>query len=98
MYRAGCGSPFFYIPKRYIPRQSACRRVTPCFTVSRKPFAQYRISVVTVCAVAFFLTSPQENRMSIQFLGMIGHRLASEIIPASGTLFDKDYIAALPRP
>lgn len=35
--------------------------------------------------------------MSIQFLGMIGHRLASEIIPASGTLFDKDYIARFAR-
>ncbi|KAB8312138.1 LLM class flavin-dependent oxidoreductase [Erwinia endophytica] len=31
--------------------------------------------------------------MSIQFLGMIGHRLASEIIPASGPLFNKQYIA-----
>ena len=35
--------------------------------------------------------------MSIQFLGMIGHRLASEIIPASGPLFDKDYIARFAR-
>ncbi|QKJ88105.1 LLM class flavin-dependent oxidoreductase [Paramixta manurensis] len=35
--------------------------------------------------------------MSIQFLGMIGHRLASEIIPASGTLFDKQYIADFAR-
>lgn len=35
--------------------------------------------------------------MSIQFLGMIGHRLASEIIPASGTLFDKNYIADFAR-
>ena len=35
--------------------------------------------------------------MSIQFLGMIGHRLASEIIPASGSLFDKDYIARFSR-
>ncbi|MHC9059052.1 LLM class flavin-dependent oxidoreductase [Pantoea sp. y20] len=35
--------------------------------------------------------------MSIQFLGMIGHRLASEIIPASGPLFDKEYIARFAR-
>ncbi|WP_312059639.1 LLM class flavin-dependent oxidoreductase, partial [Pantoea septica] len=35
--------------------------------------------------------------MSIQFLGMIGHRLASEIIPASGPLFDKNYIADFAR-
>ena len=35
--------------------------------------------------------------MSIQFLGMIGHRLASEIIPASGPLFDKQYIADFAR-
>ncbi|MFH8132977.1 LLM class flavin-dependent oxidoreductase [Pantoea osteomyelitidis] len=35
--------------------------------------------------------------MSIQFLGMIGHRLASEIIPASGPLFDKQYIASFAR-
>ena len=31
--------------------------------------------------------------MSIQFLGMIGHRLASEILPATGPIFDKNYIA-----
>ncbi|MEG3132897.1 LLM class flavin-dependent oxidoreductase [Rouxiella sp. T17] len=31
--------------------------------------------------------------MSIQFIGMIGHRLASEIIPATGPIFDKQYIA-----
>ncbi len=31
--------------------------------------------------------------MSVQFLGMIGHRLASEIIPATGPIFDKKYIA-----
>lgn len=31
--------------------------------------------------------------MSVQFLGMIGHRLASEIVPASGPIFDKNYIA-----
>ncbi len=36
--------------------------------------------------------------MSIQFLGMIGHGLASEIIPASGPLFDKNYILTLPAP
>ncbi|MBS0908483.1 LLM class flavin-dependent oxidoreductase [Tatumella sp. JGM118] len=30
--------------------------------------------------------------MSIQFSGMIGHRLASEIIPAQGPVFDNDYI------
>ncbi len=35
--------------------------------------------------------------MSIQFLGMIGHRLASEIIPASGPVFDKRYIADFAR-
>ncbi|WLS80063.1 LLM class flavin-dependent oxidoreductase [Erwinia pyri] len=35
--------------------------------------------------------------MSIQFLGMIGHRLASEIIPASGPIFDKQYIADFAR-
>ena len=35
--------------------------------------------------------------MSIQFLGMIGHHLASEIIPASGPLFDKDCIARFAR-
>lgn len=35
--------------------------------------------------------------MSIQFLGMIGHRLASEIIPPSGPLFDKAYIARFAR-
>lgn len=35
--------------------------------------------------------------MSIQFLGMIGHRLASEIIPASGPLFNKQYIADFAR-
>lgn len=31
--------------------------------------------------------------MSVQFIGMIGHRLASEIIPATGPIFDKNYIA-----
>jgi len=31
--------------------------------------------------------------MSVQFIGMIGHRLASEIIPPSGPIFDKQYIA-----
>jgi len=31
--------------------------------------------------------------MSLQFTGMIGHRLASEIIPAQGAIFDKKYIA-----
>lgn len=31
--------------------------------------------------------------MSIEFLGMIGHRLASEIIPSQGPVFDKDYIS-----
>jgi alkanesulfonate monooxygenase len=41
--------------------------------------------------------SPGENLMSIQFLGMIGHRLASEIIPASGPLFNKQYIADFAR-
>jgi alkanesulfonate monooxygenase len=35
--------------------------------------------------------------MSIQFLGMIGHRLASEILPATGPIFDKDYIARFAR-
>ncbi len=35
--------------------------------------------------------------MSIQFLGMIGHRLASETIPASGPLFNKTYIADFAR-
>ncbi|WP_017345342.1 LLM class flavin-dependent oxidoreductase [Pantoea sp. A4] len=35
--------------------------------------------------------------MSIQILGMIGHRLASEIIPASGPLFDKHYITQFSR-
>ncbi len=30
--------------------------------------------------------------MSVQFLGMIGHRLSSEIIPAVGPVFDKQYI------
>lgn len=30
--------------------------------------------------------------MSIQFLGMIGHRLSSEILPPSGPIFDKAYI------
>ncbi|PZP21227.1 LLM class flavin-dependent oxidoreductase [Pseudomonas kuykendallii] len=32
--------------------------------------------------------------MSVQFLGMIGHRLSSEIIPAVGPVFDKQYITA----
>ena len=32
--------------------------------------------------------------MGIQFTGMIGHRLASEIIPAQGPLFDKKYITS----
>lgn len=31
--------------------------------------------------------------MSVQFIGMIGHRLASEIIPPTGPIFDKQYIA-----
>ncbi|WP_029686719.1 LLM class flavin-dependent oxidoreductase [Tatumella saanichensis] len=31
--------------------------------------------------------------MSIEFLGMIGHRLASEIIPSQGPVFDKKYIS-----
>ncbi|CAM3591446.1 alkanesulfonate monooxygenase [Rouxiella silvae] len=31
--------------------------------------------------------------MSVQFIGMIGHRLSSEIIPATGPVFDKQYIA-----
>ncbi len=31
--------------------------------------------------------------MSVQFIGMIGHRLGSEIIPAKGPVFDKQYIA-----
>jgi alkanesulfonate monooxygenase SsuD/methylene tetrahydromethanopterin reductase-like flavin-dependent oxidoreductase (luciferase family) len=31
--------------------------------------------------------------MSVQFIGMIGHRLASEIIPPAGPIFDKQYIA-----
>ncbi|MDN8543240.1 LLM class flavin-dependent oxidoreductase [Erwinia sp. BC051422] len=35
--------------------------------------------------------------MSIQFLGMIGHRLASEIIPPSGPIFNKQYIADFAR-
>lgn len=30
--------------------------------------------------------------MSVQFLGMIGHRLSSEIIPPAGPIFDRDYI------
>ncbi|HAC68880.1 MAG TPA: alkanesulfonate monooxygenase, partial [Pseudomonas sp.] len=30
--------------------------------------------------------------MSVQFLGMIGHRLTSEIIAPSGPIFDKGYI------
>ena len=30
--------------------------------------------------------------MSIQFLGMIGHRLASETIAPVGPIFDRDYI------
>ena len=29
--------------------------------------------------------------MRIQFSGMIGHRLASEIIPSPGPVFDNDY-------
>ncbi|WP_294904575.1 LLM class flavin-dependent oxidoreductase [Tatumella sp. UBA2305] len=35
--------------------------------------------------------------MSINFLGMIGHRLASEIIPAQGPVFDKHYISEFAR-
>lgn len=35
--------------------------------------------------------------MSIQFLGMIGHRLASETLAASGPVFDKQYIADFAR-
>lgn len=30
--------------------------------------------------------------MSVQFIGMIGHRLSSEILAPSGPVFDKDYI------
>lgn len=30
--------------------------------------------------------------MSVQFIGMIGHRLSTEIIPPTGPVFDKDYI------
>ena len=30
--------------------------------------------------------------MSIQFLGMIGHRLSSETIAPVGPIFDRDYI------
>lgn len=30
--------------------------------------------------------------MSIQFLGMIGHRLSSETIAPAGPVFDRDYI------
>lgn len=35
--------------------------------------------------------------MSIQFLGMIGHRLASETIAPAGPILDKQYIAAFAR-
>ncbi|MDI3440411.1 LLM class flavin-dependent oxidoreductase [Erwinia sp. V90_4] len=35
--------------------------------------------------------------MSIQFLGMIGHRLASETLSASGPVFNKQYIADFAR-
>ncbi|BBW55729.1 hypothetical protein THOKLE004_19140 [Klebsiella pneumoniae] len=30
--------------------------------------------------------------MSIQFLGMIGHRLSSETIAPVGPIFDRDYM------
>ena len=35
--------------------------------------------------------------MSIQFIGMISHRLASETIAPSGPVFDKDYITRIAR-
>ncbi|HCI3908929.1 TPA: LLM class flavin-dependent oxidoreductase, partial [Pseudomonas aeruginosa] len=35
--------------------------------------------------------------MSIQFLGMIGHRLASETLAPVGPILDKPYIAAFAR-
>lgn len=35
--------------------------------------------------------------MSIQFLGMIGHRLASETLEPVGPILDKHYIAAFAR-
>ncbi|WP_294904393.1 LLM class flavin-dependent oxidoreductase [Tatumella sp. UBA2305] len=35
--------------------------------------------------------------MSIQFIGMISHRLSSETIAASGPVFDKDYITRIAR-
>ena len=31
--------------------------------------------------------------MSVQFIGMIGHRLSSETLDASGPIFDKAYIS-----
>ncbi|HCL3371107.1 TPA: alkanesulfonate monooxygenase, partial [Pseudomonas aeruginosa] len=35
--------------------------------------------------------------MSIQFLGMIGHRLASETLAPVGPILDNSYIAAFAR-
>lgn len=35
--------------------------------------------------------------MTIQILGMIGHRKSSEIIPAEGPVFDADYVAAFAK-
>lgn len=35
--------------------------------------------------------------MTIQILGMIGHRKSSEIIPAEGLVFDADYVAAFAK-
>ncbi|OTG86814.1 alkanesulfonate monooxygenase [Acinetobacter sp. ANC 4558] len=35
--------------------------------------------------------------MTIQILGMIGHRKSSEIIPAQGSVFDADYVAAFAK-
>ena len=35
--------------------------------------------------------------MTIQILGMIGHRLASETIPAQGPVFNPDYVAAFAK-
>ncbi|WP_411382581.1 hypothetical protein ACK3BK_13355 [Pseudomonas sp. L7] len=31
--------------------------------------------------------------MSVQFIGMIGHRLSSDILAPNGPVFDNDYIA-----
>ncbi|VTM45548.1 putative lavin-dependent oxidoreductase [Klebsiella quasipneumoniae] len=36
--------------------------------------------------------------MSIQFLGMIGHRLSSETIAPVGPIFDRDYIVRFAQP